>query len=141
MYNESPLTTIQIRQGPFARPALPGVITTMNPSDSQTWPQHGYWFPWSVVSPVPTLETPRRASQVPDCSVGIRRPLSPRRARPLPMFVASRSMAGFAQSGGLATLELCNKAETGSLALRLTPSPSKASRRRITPNLARLATW
>jgi hypothetical protein len=35
MYNDSPLTTIQIRQGPFARPALPGVITTMAPSESR----------------------------------------------------------------------------------------------------------
>ena len=34
MLNDSPLTTIQIRQGSFARPALPGVLTTMNPSDS-----------------------------------------------------------------------------------------------------------
>lgn len=34
MLNDSPLTTIQSRQGPFARPALPGVLTTMGPSDS-----------------------------------------------------------------------------------------------------------
>jgi hypothetical protein len=34
MLNDSTLTTIQIRQGPFARPALPGVFTTMDPSDS-----------------------------------------------------------------------------------------------------------
>jgi len=34
MWSGSPLTTVQIRQGPFARPALPGVPTTMNPSDS-----------------------------------------------------------------------------------------------------------
>ena len=141
MYNESPLTTIQIRQGPFARPALPGVVTTMNPSDSRTWPQHGYWFPWSVVSPVSTLATPRRASQVLDCSVGIRRPLSPRRARPLRMFVASRSMSGFALSGGLATLAWCNEAEMGSLTLRLTPSPSEASERGIAPTSARSTTW
>ena len=34
MWNDSPLTTIQTRQGPFARPALPGGLTTMGPSDS-----------------------------------------------------------------------------------------------------------
>jgi hypothetical protein len=33
MMNNSSLTTTQIRQGPFARPALPGVLTTMDPSD------------------------------------------------------------------------------------------------------------
>ena len=35
MWNESPLATIRFRQGPFARPALPGFVATMNPSDSQ----------------------------------------------------------------------------------------------------------
>ena len=34
MLNDSSLTITQIRQGPFARPALPGVLTTMGPSDS-----------------------------------------------------------------------------------------------------------
>jgi hypothetical protein len=103
-------------------------------------PRSGYLFPYRV-DRRPTRRSPGRASQVPDCSVGIRRPLSPRRVRPLLEFVASRSMAGFALSGGMATLKLCNEAETGSLALRLTPSLSKASRRWIAPTLARSATW
>ena len=69
-----------------------------------------------------------RVSQVPDDSVGIRCPLSPRRARPLHLPVASRSMAGFTPSGRLATLNLFNEAESGSpFALRLTPLPSEAS--------------
>jgi hypothetical protein len=34
MLNDSPLTTIHFRQGPFVRPALPSVLTTMGPSDS-----------------------------------------------------------------------------------------------------------
>ena len=34
MLNGSPLTTMQIRQGSFAQPALPGVLTTTSPSDS-----------------------------------------------------------------------------------------------------------
>ena len=57
---------------------------------------------------------PERVSQVPDDSVGIRCPLSPRRARPLHVFVASRSVTGFTLSGRLATLRLRNEAESGS---------------------------
>ena len=47
---------------------------------------------------------PRRVSQVPDWSVDARRPLSPRRTRPLHMLVASRSISGFTSPGGLAIL-------------------------------------
>jgi len=36
---------------------------------------------------------------------------------------------------------MCNEAESGSLALRLTSSPSEASHERVTPSCARLATW
>ena len=34
MLNDSTLTKVQIRQGSFARPALPSVLATMSPSDS-----------------------------------------------------------------------------------------------------------
>jgi hypothetical protein len=68
-----------------------------------------------------------RVSQVPDGSFGARRPLSPRGTRSPHMLVASRPMSGFALFGGLAVPRLCNEAETGSLALRLTPSPSGVS--------------
>lgn len=34
MLNGSPFTTIQFRQGPFTRSALPGFFATMDPSDS-----------------------------------------------------------------------------------------------------------
>jgi len=56
----------------------------------------------------------QRASQVPDDSVGIRYPLSPRRARPLHMFVASRSTPGFTPPGGMATLKCLTRPNTGS---------------------------
>ena len=53
------------------------------------------WVP-ALVDASPKCESPlERVSQVPDDSVGIRRPLSPRRARPLQVFVASRSVTGF----------------------------------------------
>jgi len=89
------------------------------------WP--GYLFPTHVGQWPTRHRPPVRVSQVPDCSVGIRRPLSPRRVRPLHVFVAARSISGFTLFGGLATPTLCHEAETGSLALRLTPSPSEAS--------------
>jgi hypothetical protein len=141
MYNDSPLTTIQFRQGPFARPALPGVLTTTNPSDSRSWPQHGYWFPWPVVSAVRTLVTPRRVSQVPvwvcRCPPSALTPGSPIAAfahclavddRLHPIWRVGRS-------------RLRNEAETGSLSLRLTSSSSEASSARVAPRPAQSTTW
>ncbi len=83
-----------------------------------------------------------RVSQVPDDSVGIRRPLSPRRARPLQAFVASRSMTGFTPPGGLATLTCLTRPSSGSR-LRITADAIafRGSDRRITPAAARAATW
>jgi len=52
--------------------------------------------------------------------------------------ITSSSMAGFRFSGTLATPTLCNEAESGSLALRLTCSPHEASPVRFS-NGARLA--
>ena len=76
-------------------------------------PRRSYGFPLPVdgAECAPSLE---RVSQVPDDSVGIRCPLSPRRARPLHLFVASRSMTGFTPPGGLATLECLTRPNTGS---------------------------
>ena len=48
--------------------------------------------------------------------------------------------AGFINSGRLATPALCNEAEPGSLALRLTASPSKASTAPLLKTTARSAT-
>lgn len=64
----------------------------------------GYAFPPSVAGRSPPTARAAQVSQVPDESVGIRRPLPPRRARPLRLLVASRSVAGFDFFGSLATL-------------------------------------
>ena len=45
----------------------------------------------------------------------------------LRLLVASRTVAGFTFFGRLATLDWRNEAESGSLALRLTPLPRQAS--------------
>ena len=95
-------------------------------------PRLGYWFPRPVGFPLMCGRPLEGASQVPDDSVGIRRPLSPRRARPLHVFVASRPMTGFTPPGELATLDCVTRPNTGSrsricdIALRLTPLPSEA---------------
>ena len=127
MWNESPLTTIQIRQGPFARPALPGVLTTTNPSDSRSQTNHSYLFPWPVVPAVHTLVTPRRVSQVPwlVCQ------------RPPPPTTPESPTAAVAHCYAVDTRlrhlwqvghsQQRNEAESGSLALRLTPSSHGAS--------------
>ena len=50
-----------------------------------------------------------------DASVRVRSPQSPRNARRMLSVVASSPVAGFTISGRLATSDLCNEAETGSL--------------------------
>ena len=89
-------------------------------------PRPGYLFPSRVGRRPTRRRPPVRASQVPDCSVDIRRPLSPRGVRPLHMFVASRPISDFTPSGRMVTPKRFHEAETGSLALRLTPLPSEA---------------
>ena len=101
------------------------------------------WVPLRLVDASPKCESPlERVSQVPDDSVGIRRPLSPRRARPLQAFVASRSMTGFTPPGGLATLTCLTRPNSGSR-LRITADAFafRGSDRRITLAAARSATW
>jgi hypothetical protein len=92
-----------------------------------TTPDCGYVFPQSAGGN-PHRSSPRgRVSQVPDRSVDARRPQPPRGTWPLHVLVARRPMTGFTRSGRVGRSHLRNEAETGSLALRLTPSPSKAS--------------
>ncbi len=126
MLNDTPLTIIQIRQGPFARPALPGVLTTMGPSDSprsqKTVIDSHRLLADRYASSVRPLS---RVSQVPGCSVDARCPQSPRAARRLHTPVASPPVRGFALSERLATTSLCHEAESGSLTLRLTSSPMR----------------
>jgi hypothetical protein len=105
-------------------------------------PRRGYGFPRLVdLSPMGEWSL-ERVSQVPDDSVDIRRPLSPRRARPLQAFVASRPIAGFTPSGGMATLKCLTRPNTGSR-FRITADAFafRGSDRRITPTAARSATW
>ena len=57
----------------------------------------------------------------------------------MPLPVATRPVAGFTQSGRLATLTLCNEAETGSL-LAARTFALRGSARGMAPAHARLAT-
>jgi len=130
----------KLQQGSFAPPELPGFRATMNPSDSRTWPKHGYLFPWSVV----VATQPRHRAGSPRFlggSVAIRRPLSPREVRPLCLLVVPRPVIGFTRFGGLATSKWFHEAETGSLSLRLTASSFEASDQRVAPWPARSTTW
>src|SRR5262249_55193290 len=68
--------------------------------------------------------SPTRVSQVPDRSFDARHPVSPRGTRPLHLLVASRAASGFALSGRLA-IPIGVTRPKGSLALRLTSSPSQ----------------
>jgi hypothetical protein len=105
-------------------------------------PRRSYGFPHLVDAWPTRQESLERVSQVPDDSVGIRCPLSPRRARSLRLFVASRSMAGFTPPGGLATLDCLTRPDSGSR-FRITADAFafRGSDRRITPTAARSGTW
>ena len=96
----------RIRQGSFAPRELPRFPATMPPSDSRTGPNGGYLFPTPVASPLIRAGYPNGSPRFLDGSLDIRRPLSPRRVRPPLLLVTSRSMAGFARLGRLATLKL-----------------------------------
>jgi hypothetical protein len=116
------------RQGAFARPALPGVLTTMPPSDSRQGQGR------VMDSPVPLTASDTLCGDHPGgsprflgWSFDARRPQPPRRARPLRVLVASRPVSGFITFGRLATLRFLHEAESGSLALRLTSSSHGAS--------------
>lgn len=59
---------------------------------------------------------------LPNPTFPARCPLSPRKAPPLLVNIASRRVAGFGFSDRLAALDWCNEADVGSLALRLAGS-------------------
>jgi len=75
MWNDSPLTTIQTRQGPFARPALPGVLTTTSPSDSPRSQKMVIDSHRLLADRYASIRPPRGVSQV--SRLICRRPLSP----------------------------------------------------------------
>ena len=102
----------------------------------------GYLFPTPVArAPCHGALARSRISQVPRRSFDARRPLPPRVAHPLQMLVASRMVSGFNIFGRLTTTTLRNEAETGSLTLRLTSSPSRASADEVARAAAELASW
>ena len=120
MLYSSPLTTRQIRQGSFARPALPGVLTTMSPSDSPRSQETVIHSRRLLADRNASSVRPRRgASQVP--RLICRRPPSPltprsptaARAR---CFTIGMRLHHLWQDG---RSHLCNEAETGSR-LRIT---------------------
>ena len=98
---------------------------------------HGYVFPCRRSGYQPQQDGPPRFL---DRSIAARHPLSPRGAGSMPMSVASRPVLA---SSSLADWPLplsCNEAGTGSLALRLTASPSEASNASLLSTPARSAT-
>jgi hypothetical protein len=113
-----------------------------DPLRSPLQPAHSYGFPQAVV-PVTRLAIGvlERVSQVPRlicrCPPSSIVPESPAGAdtRCFPAGSRLRHIRKVGHSHG------CNETESGSLALRLTSSPSKASPGRIAPAHARLATW
>jgi hypothetical protein len=76
MLYSPPLTSRQIRQGSFARPALPGVLTTMSPSDSPRSQETVICSRRLLADrKASSVDPPRRISQVP--RLICRRPPSP----------------------------------------------------------------
>ena len=113
------LTQARLRSGPFAPRSLPASqLLWACPTPAGT--NHRLFIPCSCLRPCGPL-------RFLDRSFHARCPLSPRTARRLLLPVASSPVPGFILFGGLATVILCNEAETGSLALRLACSPCKAS--------------
>ncbi len=128
MWNVSPLTTTHIRQGPFARPALTGVLTTTNPSDSPRSQMTVINSRRLLADQYAPLVHPRRGvSQVP--WLVCRRPPPPT----TPGSPTAASAHSYAVDSRLRHLwqvghsQQRNEAESGSLALRLAPSSHGAS--------------
>ena len=130
-----------ISAGSLRSAVISRFVATTNPSDSHT--SHD-----AVMHsrPVPAARRARDADR-PRGSLRFLLDLSasavpnhPEESVSLRLLVASRTMAGFTLSGGLATLDWRNEAESGSLALRLTPLPWQASTPRLPPAAAASAT-
>ena len=122
--------------GPFARPALPGVATTMGLSDSRT--DHP-----AVMDSRRTLswDSPVRASQVPDWSVGARCPQPPRGITMLHLLVAShRVLASPSLKGWPSQTSVTRPNRVHAFALRLTPLLQGASAEGLLPDTAPSAT-
>lgn len=104
-------------------------------------PHGGYAFP-SPVADDSRHRLPSQVSQVPDCSLDARCPHSPRRARPLHVLVASRSMTGFTIVGRLATLTFVTRPNrVHACALRLTSLSLTGFARPGHPAARRSTSW
>ena len=128
------LSPLRSCQGPLAPRALPRFPATTGLSDSPTSraPLMSSRRPLSPSSP----NRQRGSPSLPNRTFPAPCPLSPQRVPALLVNVASPRMAGFRFSGRLATLRLCNQADAGSLALRLTASLRAAPTRRSLPALS-----
>ena len=120
------LMETRLWQGPFARPALPGVVTTMAPSESR----HGRMAVMVSRRPLASRHTPPtgRPAGPPKFLSALSTPAVPYHPGPPDgctylllrrQFQASPSLAGWPRPKKL------NEAETGSLALRLTSSSKR----------------
>ncbi|PHR98100.1 MAG: hypothetical protein COA78_26525 [Blastopirellula sp.] len=71
-------------------------------------------------------------------TIGFRNQNAANRQRPITLVSQA---TGFANSERLATLKMCNKAETGSQKLRLTSSSHRDSHRKLPHACANLTSW
>jgi hypothetical protein len=125
------LSPLRSCQGPLAPRALPRFLATTGLSDSPTARTQLISSLRSL--PLAPLGQRPGSPSLPNPTFPGRCPLSPRRVPALLANVSSRRMAGFSSSGRLATLNWCNEADSGSLALRLTGSLHGAPTRRLLP--------
>src|ERR1700675_1065204 len=127
------LVETHFRQGPFAPPELPGFDATTSPSDSR--PSHGL-----VIYSHAALTSGLRAASRPNGPLRFLIALSGS-AAPFPPGEPDRCICSLLRGQCQASpypegwpLSIgVTRPKTGSLALRLTPLPSEASERRITP--------
>ena len=115
-------------------------IATMNPSDSRMDRPAVIYSRLTLTSGL-RRRSSARVSQVSDCSVDARCPLSPRGARPLHRFVASRSMAGFTLFGRLATPKCVTRPNRVHVNITAGILAFRGFGRRIAPTPAQSATW
>jgi len=129
-----PSESIPFCQGPFAPRALPRFPATMGLSDSPA--PNSRLMDSACVLPRSSRGRWQGSPSLPNLTFPARCPLSPRRAPPLFVNISSRRVSGFSFSGSLAVLTLCNEAQSGSLALRLTGSICGASAPELLPSLS-----
>jgi hypothetical protein len=117
--------TTTLRQGPFAPPELPGFNATMNPSDSQTSPATVIYSRGQFGAPLQVSHSAGSLRFLVDLSIPAVRSHPGGFDRCVCSLLRGRYwLHPFWRAGHP---QLLNEAETGSLSLRLAPSPSEAS--------------